>query len=109
MRSQNTFRVRFTNGETMDSKNTPSLNIPEFIEAASVAHAFTDMASNSLISVGQMGNEGYYITFMIGGVTLYNYAGKAALKGQRDLNTGLWRINLRPDKVKPTIAAANNI
>jgi hypothetical protein len=31
------------------------------------------------------------------------------LKGKRDFNTGLCRINLHPDKPQPTIAAANNV
>jgi hypothetical protein len=56
-----------------------------------------------------MCNEGYYITFRIDGVTIYNSAGKAILKGQRDLNTLLWRINLRSDKSQPDIATANSV
>jgi hypothetical protein len=31
------------------------------------------------------------------------------LKEQRDLNTGLWHINVRSDKLQPTIAAANKV
>jgi hypothetical protein len=34
---------------------------------------------------------------------------KAILKGNRDLGTGLWRINLRKDKPQIQIAAANNM
>jgi hypothetical protein len=67
------------------------------------------MANHSLLSVGQMCKEGYYITFRIDGVIIYNSAGKAILKGQRDLNTGIWRIILRPAKHQPTIAAAKNV
>jgi hypothetical protein len=93
----------------MDSTHTASLDIPELSQAVSVAQVFSGMANHYLISVGQMCNEGYYVTFRIDGVTIYNSAEKAILKGQRDLNTGLWRINLRPDKPHPTFAVANNV
>jgi hypothetical protein len=72
----------------MDSTNTAFLDIPKLSEAASVAHVFPSMANHSLLSVGQMCNEGYYVTFRIGGVTIYNSAEKSILKGQQDLNTG---------------------
>jgi hypothetical protein len=93
----------------MDSTQTASLDIPELSEAASVAHFFPGMANHYFLSVGQMCKVGYYVTFRIDGVAIYNSTGKTILKGQRDLNTGLWRINLRPDKPQPTIAAANNV
>jgi hypothetical protein len=109
IRSQNLLRVRLPNGETMDSIHITSLDIPELCGSASVAHVFSDMANHSLLSVGQMCNDGYYVTFRIGGVTIYNSTGKAVLKGKRDLNTGLWRINLRSDNPQPTISAANNV
>jgi hypothetical protein len=97
------------NGETTDSIHTVSLDIPELSETTSVEHVFPDMTNRYLLSVGQMCNEGYYVTFRIYGVTIYNSRGKAVLKGKRDLSTGLWRINLRYDKPQPTIAAANNV
>jgi hypothetical protein len=31
------------------------------------------------------------------------------LKGKRDLNTGLWRINLRHEKPQHAISVANNV
>jgi hypothetical protein len=93
----------------MDSTQTASLDIPELSEAASVAHFFPGMANHYFLSVGQMCKVGYYVTFRIDGVAIYNSTGKTILKGQRDLNTGLWRINLRPDKPQPAIAAANKI
>jgi hypothetical protein len=93
----------------MDYNHTASLEIHELSEAASVAHVFPGMANHSLLSVGQICNEGYYVTFRIDGGTIYKSAGKAILKGQRDFNTVLWLINVRPTKPHPTIAAANNI
>jgi hypothetical protein len=71
----------------MDSTHTASLDTPELSEAVSVTHVFPDMAKHYFLSVGQLCNEGYYITFRIDGVTIYNAASKAILKGQRDLGT----------------------
>jgi hypothetical protein len=48
------------------------------------------MANNSLLSVGKLCNEGYYVTFKIDGITTFNDGGKSILKGNRDLGTGLW-------------------
>jgi hypothetical protein len=71
----------------MDSSQTASLDILELSEAASAAHLFTDMTNHDLLSVCQMSNEEYVITFRIYWVTIYNSAGKAILKWQRDLKT----------------------
>jgi hypothetical protein len=70
----------------MDSTHTSSLDIPEFSQAASMANVFTGMANHSLLSVGKLCNERYYITFRIDWVTIYNSTKKTILKGQRDLN-----------------------
>jgi hypothetical protein len=74
----------------MDSTHIASWDIPDLSQAAYVAHVYPGMENNYFLSVGQLCNEGYYVTFRIDGVTIYNSAGKALLKGQRDLNTGLW-------------------
>jgi hypothetical protein len=83
----NPLRVIFPNGDTMDSTHTASLDIPELSEAASVAHVFPDVENNSLLSVGQLCNEVYCVTFKIDGVAIFNHEGKAILKGHRDLGT----------------------
>jgi hypothetical protein len=93
----------------MDSTHTVSLEIPELSEAASVAHVFPDMANNSLLSVGQLCNEGYSVTFEIDGVTIFKSIGKEILKGNRYLDTGLWRINLRTKNPHNPIATSNNV
>jgi hypothetical protein len=108
-KSVNPLRVRLPNGDTMDSTHTASLDIPELSEAASVAHVFPSMVNNSLLSVGQLCNEGYYVTFKIDSVTIFKFERKAIPKGLRDLGTGLWRINLREDKTQIPIVAANNM
>jgi hypothetical protein len=106
---QNPLRVRLPNGDTMDSTHTASLDIPELSKVASIAHVFPGMANNSLLSVGQLCNEVYYVTFRIDAVTIYSSTGKSILKGKRDLNTGLWRINLQNEKPQHAVSVANNI
>jgi hypothetical protein len=86
-----------------------SLDIPELSKAASIAHVSPGMVNHYFLSVGQLYNEGYYVTFRIDAVTIYSSTGKLILKGSRDLNTGLWRINLRHDKPQHTIYVANNV
>jgi hypothetical protein len=68
----------------MDSSHTAALDNSELSEAASIAHVFPAMANNSLLSVGQLCNEGYYVTFNLDGVTIFNSRGHAILKGVRD-------------------------
>jgi hypothetical protein len=93
----------------MDSTHTASLDILELSEAASIAHVFPATTNTSLLSVGQLHNEGYYVTFKINEVTIFNSEGKIIPKGLRDLGTGLWCINLRKDKPHIPIATATNV
>jgi hypothetical protein len=54
-------------------------------------------------------NEGYSVTFKIDGVTIFNIIGKEILKGNRDWDTGLCRINLCKEIPHNPIAPANNV
>jgi hypothetical protein len=67
------------------------------------------MVNHYLLSVGQLFNERYYITFRIDAVIIYNSTGKAILKGTSDLNTGLWHINLPHEKSQHSIYVANKV
>jgi hypothetical protein len=93
----------------MDSTHTASLDIPELIQSASIVHVFPCVANHSLLLVGQLCNEGYYIIFRIDAVKIYNSAGKSILKVKRYLNTGLWCINLWHEKPQHTVGVANNV
>jgi hypothetical protein len=108
-KSINPLRVRLPNGATMDSTHTASLDIPELSATAAVAHVFPAMANNSLLSVGQLCNKGYYVTFTIDHITIFNKVGKEILKGLIYLDTGLWRINLRKEIQHNTIYSADNV
>jgi hypothetical protein len=65
------------------------LDVPELSKAASIAHVFPGMANHSLLSVGQICNEGYYVTFSIDAVTIYSAAVKSMLKGSRDFTVSV--------------------
>jgi hypothetical protein len=67
------------------------------------------MENHSLLSVGQLCNKGYTVTLRIESVTIYNSQGIQILKGARDLDTGLWRINLRKKRPQPQQEVANNV
>jgi hypothetical protein len=93
--SRNPLTVRLPNGATMESSHTANLDIPELNAAASKAHVFPGMAHHSLLSVGQMYDEGYIVTFRRDTVTICNSENSKLLSGPRDDTTGLWRINLK--------------
>jgi deoxyxylulose-5-phosphate synthase len=107
--SQNPLTVRLPNGATMESTHTASLDIPELNKSASIAHIFPRMENHSLLSVGQLCNEGYSVTFRIDTVTIYNSQNVQILKGVRGLDTGLWRNNLRKENQQRPHEVAHNV
>jgi hypothetical protein len=109
VKSQNPLTVRVPNDANMESTHTASLDTPELNKAASIAHIFPGMANHSLLSVGKLCNEGYSVTFRIDAVTIYNSQDVQILKGARDLDTGLWSINLRKEYQQHPHEVANNI
>jgi hypothetical protein len=94
MKSRTPLTVRLPNGATMESSHTAELDIPEFNAAASKAHVFQGMKNHSLLSVGQLCDEGYIVTFKQAAVTICDSEKSPILSGPRDLHTGLWHINL---------------
>jgi hypothetical protein len=93
--SRNPLTVRFPNGATMESSHSADLDIPGLNAAASKAYVFPGIAHHSLLSVGQLCNEGYIVTFQRDTVTICNYDNSKLLRGPRDDSTGIWRINLK--------------
>jgi hypothetical protein len=67
------------------------------------------MANHSLLSVGQLCKEGYIVTFKLAAVTIYDPDNSQILSGPRDLNTGLWRINLKQTNSHIPEPIANNV
>jgi hypothetical protein len=93
----------------MESSHTAELDIPELNAAASKSHAFPGMANHSLLSVGHLCDEGYIVTFKQASVTICESEKSKILSGPRDLNTGLWRINLKQNKNHIPEPIANNL
>jgi hypothetical protein len=78
----------------MNSTHTATLDIPQLRKVAKAAHVFPAMENNSLLSVVQLCDEGYYVLFSNDGVNILNENQKIIMNGPRDHATGLWRINL---------------
>jgi hypothetical protein len=95
VKSPNPLTVRIPNGATMESSRTADLDIPELNAAAIKVHVLPGMAHHSLLSVGQLCEEGYIVTFQRDMVTICNSDNAALLSGARDDTTGLWCINLK--------------
>jgi hypothetical protein len=79
----------------MESSHTADLDIPKLNANVSKAHVFPGMAHHSLLSVGQLCDEGYIVTFQRDTVIICNSDNSKLLSGPRDDTTGLWRINLK--------------
>jgi hypothetical protein len=109
VKSQTPSTVRLPNGATMESSHTAQLNIPHLNSAASLAHVFPGMASHYLLSVGQLCNEGYVVVFKDALVTVCDSQKFQILSGPRDLDTGLWRINLKQDNQQIHQPFSNNL
>jgi hypothetical protein len=109
VKSQNPLTVRLPNGATMESSHTAALNIPELNKAASIAQVLPGMANNYLVYVGQLCKEVYTVPFKDTSVTICDSQELQILSGARDLDTGLWRINLRKEHQQPQQAVANNV
>jgi hypothetical protein len=78
----------------MESSHTAELEIPKLNAAVSEAHVFPGMANHSLLSVGQLCDEGYIVTFKHASATICDSQKSQFLNCPPDLYTGLWRINL---------------
>jgi hypothetical protein len=109
VKSRTPLTVRLPNGATIESSHTADLDIPELNTAASKAHFLPGMANRSLLSVGQLCDEGYIVTSKQDTVTIYNSGSSHLLSGPRDVNTGLWRINLRQTNNHIPEPIANNV
>jgi hypothetical protein len=93
----------------MESSHTADLDIPELSAAASKAHVFPGMAHHSLLSFGQLCDEGYIVTFKQDTVTIWNYESSKLVSDPRDVTTGLWRINLKQTNKHIPDPIANNV
>jgi hypothetical protein len=107
--SQTPLTVRLPDGATMESSHTAELNIPHLNAAASIAHVFPGMDNHYLLSVGQLCNEGYVVTFKDASFTVCDSQKFQILSGPRDSDTGLWCFNLKQDNQQIHQPVANNV
>jgi hypothetical protein len=106
---QTPLTVRLPNGATMESSHAVNLDIPELNAPASKAHVLPGKADHYLLSVGQLCDEGYIVTLKNASVTVCNSQMSQILSSPRDLDTGLWRINLRQENQQIHQPIANNV
>jgi hypothetical protein len=112
--SRSPLTVRLPNGATMESFHTADLDIPELNAAASKTIFPPGMAHHSLLSVGQLCDECYIVTFRRDTVTICNSNNAKLLSGPLDLTTSLWRINLKqtvkhiPDPIANSVYELRN-
>jgi hypothetical protein len=109
VKSQTPLTVRLPNGATMESSHTAELNIPQLNAAAYIAHVLPGISNHYLLSVGQLCNEGYIVTFKNISLTVCNSQKFKILSGPRDLDTVFWHINLKQDNQHIHQPVANNV
>jgi hypothetical protein len=93
----------------MESSHTAELDIPELNAAASKAHVSPGMDNHSLLSVEQLCDKGYIVTFEQASVAICDPKKSQILNAPRDLDTGLWRINLKQTNNHIPDHIANNV
>jgi hypothetical protein len=93
----------------MESSHTAELDIPELNAAASKSQVFYGMANHSLLSVWKLWDEGYIVTFKQASVTICDSEKSQILNGPRNLNTDLWRINLKQTNNHKPETIENNV
>jgi hypothetical protein len=93
------------NGTFIQSSHTCDLLITDLPPQARKAHVFPGLLHNSLISVGQLCDNGCDVKFNKEMVYVMNN-GKCIMLGSRDPQLGLWRVNLK--NIKPEIHSAYN-
>jgi hypothetical protein len=89
--------INMHNDTSIQSSYTCELLLTDLPPQARIAHVLPGLVHNSLISVGQLCNNGCDVTFNKDVVSVRNN-GKCAMTGTRDPQSGVWRVNLRNAK-----------
>jgi hypothetical protein len=91
--TQTPLEFHLPNGSTIASTHAANLDLPSFPNAASQAHILPGLAQHSLLYVGEMCDSGCAVTFISNKFAVTHGATKI-LTGQRDKDSGLWRVPL---------------
>jgi hypothetical protein len=86
--------VNMPNGRTIHLSHTCSLLLTDLLPQARQAHILPGLVHNSLISVGQLCDNGCSVTFTQDQVTV-SKNGKSVMNGSRDPKSRLWRVDLK--------------
>jgi hypothetical protein len=86
--------VNMPNGTTIQSSHTFDLLLADLPPQARKAHILPGLVHNSLISVGNLFNNGCNVTFTQEQVTV-SKNGKCVMYGSRDPRSRLWRVDLK--------------
>jgi hypothetical protein len=82
------------NGTTIQSSHTCNLLLTGLPPQARQAHILPGLVHNSLISVGQLCDNGCTVTFTHNQVTVTQNK-ECAMRGSRDPKSRLWRVDLK--------------
>jgi hypothetical protein len=82
------------NGTTIQSSHTCDLLLSDLPPQTRKAHILSGIVHNSLISVGQLCDNGYSVTFTQEQVTV-SKNGKCVMYGSRDPRSCSWRVDLK--------------
>ena len=91
--TQNGLQVTMPDSNKIRSTHTANIPIPTLPLAATKAFIFPHLHS-ALLSVGQLCDSECHVTFSKENVKIYNEDNELVTVGQRDNNTGLWKIQL---------------
>jgi hypothetical protein len=86
--------VKMPNGTTIQLSHTCDLLLADLPLQARKAHILPGLLHNSLISVGQLCDNGCSVTFTQEQVTV-SKNGKCVMYGSRDPRSRLWRVDLK--------------
>jgi hypothetical protein len=86
--------VNMPNGMTIQSSHTCNLLLTDLPPQARQAHILPGLVHNSLISVGQLCDNGCSVTFTQDQVTVSKNK-KWVMYGSRDPKSRLWRVDLK--------------
>jgi len=87
--NQNPLHVMLPNGHTMTSTATTALQIHSATTKGNQAHIFQDLASGNILSVGQLCDDDYEVTFTKNKV-LFDKDNDIKFSGQRNPINGMW-------------------
>jgi hypothetical protein len=86
-------QVKLPNGHTIESTHTCELHLPGLLPPVRKAHLFPALAGHSLLSVGQLCDQGCDVTFLHDSVVV-EHNNSTLLTGHHNAN-GLWAFLLR--------------